>query len=311
MITFGPVFSRRLGNSLGINNIRKKTCTYSCVYCQLGRTLHMERRPRIFFDPTEIRSQVVRRLTALKKQAEAVDYLTFVPEGEPTLDSQIGETIERLHGLGMKIGIITNGSLLWRPEVRLAVAKANWVSVKIDTVDPRCWRRINRPHSRLQLEEVLKGIEEFAMQFEGELVTETMLVAGHNDTPAAIREVAGFLCKINPARSYLAAPIRPPAEKWVQAPAETSMLEAYNIFKDQLLHVEYLLTSAESCAIVGDDLAQELLAITAVHPLREETVSGLLNDRENGHQILNELLESKKLFFTEFEGQRFLVRRMH
>lgn len=239
-----------------------------------------------------------------------MDCLTFVPDGEPTLDSRIGEAIEQLHALGMKIGVITNGSLLWRLEVRQAVARAHWVSVKVDSVDPRCWRRINRPHPRLRLEEVLQGIEVFARDFEGELVTETMLVAGLNDKPADVRAVAHFLSKIKPAKSYLAAPIRPPAETWVRTPTEAVMTAAYQLFKEKLEQVEYLLGFEESCAVAGEDLAEELLGITAVHPLREETVFSLLKGRENGRQVLNDLLKSSRLTMVEYEGNRFLVRKM-
>jgi wyosine [tRNA(Phe)-imidazoG37] synthetase (radical SAM superfamily) len=310
MITFGPVASRRLGNSLGINNIRPKVCTYSCVYCQVGRTLQMEIEPRHFFEPPEIHARTAQRLAALTSQGGVVDCLTFVPDGEPTLDSRMGEAIEQLRVLGIKIGVITNGSLLWRPEVRQAVAKAQWVSVKVDSVDPRCWRRINRPHSRLRLEEILQGIETFARDFSGELATETMLVAGLNDKPDDIRAVADFLAKIQPARAYLAAPIRPPAEKWVRTPDESVMATAHQLFTEKLAQVEYLLGFEQSCAVVGDDLAEELLGITAVHPLREETVSSLLKGRKNGRQILNELLKSKKLIFVEYEGHRFLVKKM-
>ena len=310
MITFGPVASRRLGSSLGINNIRPKVCTYSCVYCQVGRTLQMECRPRYFFEPAEIHAQTARRLAALHRQGGAVDCLTFVPDGEPTLDSRIGVAIEQLQGLGMKIGIITNGSLLWRPEVRQAVAKAQWVSVKVDSVDPRCWRRINRPHPQLRLEEVLQGIKAFARDFAGELVTETMLVAGLNDKPADIGAVANFLAEIQPAKAYLAAPIRPPAEKWVRAPEESVMAAAHELFKEKLARVEYLLGFKESCTVAGDNLAEELLGITAVHPLREETVSSLLKGRKNGRQVLNELLARKQLVIVEYAGHRFWVRKI-
>jgi wyosine [tRNA(Phe)-imidazoG37] synthetase (radical SAM superfamily) len=310
MITFGPFASRRLVSSLGINNISPKVCTYSCVYCQVGRTLQMESEPRDFFAPAAIHTQATQRLAALNRQGVAVDCLTFVPDGEPTLDSRIGEAIEQLHGLGMKIGVITNGSLLWRPEVREAVARAHWVSVKVDSVDPRCWRRINRPHPRLRLEEVLQGVEDFARDFEGELATETMLVAGLNDKPADIRAAAHFLAGIEPAKAYLAAPIRPPAETWVRTPTEAVMTEAYQLFKEELAQVEYLLGFEESCAVAGEDLAGELLGITAVHPLWGETVFSLLEGRENGRQVLNALLESNKLIVVEYEGNRFFVRKM-
>lgn len=308
-ITFGPVASRRFGSSLGINNIQPKVCTYSCIYCQVGRTLRLTYRRRRFFTPAEIRTQIDRRLEILARQGVKVDCLTLVPDGEPTLDSRLGETIEALRELGRKIAVITNGSLLWRPEVRQAISGADLVSVKVDSVDPRIWRRLNRPHRRLRLAEVLKGVEAFAKGFQGELLTETMLVASLNDQPESIRAVAGFLAGIGPARACLAVPFRPPAEKFGVAPAESTLTAAYRIFKEQLSRVEFLRDFSESCTVAGADLAGELLGILAVHPLRLQTVDRLLKGRGNGRQVLNELLRDQKVVITEFGGHRFLVRK--
>ena len=108
-ITFGPVPSRRLGRSLGINNIPPKVCSYSCVYCQVGKTLQMETEPRDFYRPEEIQMEVTGRLDALYVKGETVDYLTIVPDGEPTLDRNLGKTIELLRPLGSKIAVISNG----------------------------------------------------------------------------------------------------------------------------------------------------------------------------------------------------------
>jgi wyosine [tRNA(Phe)-imidazoG37] synthetase (radical SAM superfamily) len=118
MLTFGPVPSRRLGRSLGINNIPPKSCTYSCVYCQVGPTPRTEVLPRAFYAPTQIVQEVKAHLARLRERGERVDYLTFVPDGEPTLDSRLGETIDRLRPLGIPIAVISNGSLLSREDVR-------------------------------------------------------------------------------------------------------------------------------------------------------------------------------------------------
>jgi len=120
-ITFGPVPSRRLGRSLGVNNIPPKICSYSCVYCQVGSTSHREIKPHTFFHPKEILQQVEKRIDSLRSQGERIDYLTFVPEGEPTLDSNLEEAIELLRPFGLKIAVISNASLLWQPTVRQAL----------------------------------------------------------------------------------------------------------------------------------------------------------------------------------------------
>ena len=155
--SYGPVPSRRLGKSLGINNIPAKVCTYSCVYCQVGRTTRMLNDRSTFFEPEDIFRDVQRRLTEAKEASERVDYLTFVPDGEPTLDMNLGPEIMLLRELKVPVGVITNSSLLWRDDVKEDLAKADWVSLKIDAVQEVAWRRINRPHKGILLPTVLDG----------------------------------------------------------------------------------------------------------------------------------------------------------
>ncbi|MFO7742846.1 MAG: radical SAM protein, partial [Anaerolineae bacterium] len=132
MIAFGPVPSRRLGRSLGINNIPPKICTYSCAYCQLGRTIKMEVERRPFYEPEDILRHVQDKVEKSEGAGEAIDYLTFVPDGEPTLDANLGHEIELLQPLGIKIAVISNASLVWREDVREELGQADWVSLKVD-----------------------------------------------------------------------------------------------------------------------------------------------------------------------------------
>jgi wyosine [tRNA(Phe)-imidazoG37] synthetase (radical SAM superfamily) len=131
MIAFGPVPSRRLGRSLGINNIPAKVCTYSCVYRQVGRTdtLQVERCP--FYEPDEIFKIVREQVMKANKKSESIDYLTFVSNGEPTLDVNLSGEIDQLKSMGIKIAIITNASLVFREDVRADLMKADWVSLKM------------------------------------------------------------------------------------------------------------------------------------------------------------------------------------
>jgi wyosine [tRNA(Phe)-imidazoG37] synthetase (radical SAM superfamily) len=149
MIAFGPVPSRRLGRSIGINHIPPKTCSYACVYCQVGRTSRLRTARRAFYAVDDIVADVARKVDDARAAGEPVDYLTLVPDGEPTLDINLGQVIERIKPLGVKIAVISNGSWLWRADVRRALAGADWVSVKVDAVRPDVWRRINRPHRSL------------------------------------------------------------------------------------------------------------------------------------------------------------------
>ena len=143
MITFGPVPSRRLGRSLGINNIPPKVCTYSCVYCQVGKTRRMQVERCPFYEPEGIFKSVRKQVLKAKKRGESIDYLTFVPDGEPTLDTNLGDEIDLLKSIGIKIAIITNASLIYREDVREDLMKADWVSLKLDSIRKASWRKIN------------------------------------------------------------------------------------------------------------------------------------------------------------------------
>jgi len=137
MIVFGPVPSRRLGQSLGINNIPPKICTYSCVYCQLGRTAKMQVKRKEFYRPEKLANDVEARIEILRGKEEPVDYLTFVPDGEPTLDVNMDREIELLKHVGVKVAVITNASLIWDADVRETLSKADWVSLKVDAVSEK------------------------------------------------------------------------------------------------------------------------------------------------------------------------------
>jgi len=311
MIAFGPVPSRRLGRSLGINNIPPKVCTYSCVYCQLGRTIKMQLERRAFYEPEEILRDVQDKVERAKEAGEPIDYLTFVPDGEPTLDVNLGREIELLRPLGIKIAVITNSSLIWRQDVREDLMKADWVSLKMDSVREEIWRRIDRPHGNLQLTSILDGALEFAESFRAELATETMLVEGVNDSDGHIREVAGFLALLRPATAYLAIPTRPPAEKWVRASAEEAINRAYQILSKSVDQVEYLIGYEGNAFAFTGNVEEDLLGITAVHPMREDAVSEFLARAGADWPAVHRLIVQDQLLETEYEGKRFYMRRLH
>jgi wyosine [tRNA(Phe)-imidazoG37] synthetase (radical SAM superfamily) len=246
---FGPVPSRRLGQSLGIGNVPPKTCSYSCVYCQVGPTPATEIEPRTFWPPDVVVEAVRRHVEKLRAHDERVDFLTFVPDGEPTLDRNLGQEIDGLRPLGIPIAVISNGSLVWRPDVRAALGKADWVSLKVDAADEATWQKINRPQPSLALVTVLDGMLQFAAEFRGELATETMLVRGVNDTDAAIEAAAAFVERLHPRIAYVAAPTRPPAEPWVLPASEEITNRAFQRFAERLPQVE-LLTGFEGTGLL-------------------------------------------------------------
>jgi wyosine [tRNA(Phe)-imidazoG37] synthetase (radical SAM superfamily) len=310
MITFGPVPSRRLGRSLGINNIPPKICTYSCVYCQAGRTTKMQIERAEFYRPEQIIEAVGTRLEILRAGGEKVDYLTFVPDGEPTLDVNLGREIEALRRFGLKIAVITNSSLLWREEVRTGLSAADWVSVKVDAVHEDAWRKVNRPHGRLKLDQILDGILEFSKAYSGELTTETMLVQGLNDREDQVRETAGYLRSLQPSGAYLSIPIRPPAADHVRCPDEAVINRSYQIFSEALDNVEVLIGYEGNAFSRTGDPEEDILGITAVHPMREDAVRDLLKRSHAGWEVIEKLLAEGKLKKTEYTGRVFYLRSL-
>lgn len=308
-IVYGPVPSRRLGRSLGVNNVPPKVCSYSCVYCQLGKTIKIEAELRPFYRTARIVEQASTKLEQAAEKGEIVDYVSFVPDGEPTLDANLGEEIEALKGLGVRVAVITNGSLLWREEVRRNLLNADWLSVKVDAAGEETWHRVNRPHSELKLEMVLEGMLEFTQAFEGKLTTESLLVKGINDDLGEIERVADFLVKLSPDRAYVAIPTRPPAER-VEPATEQTINAAYQIFKQRLDGVEYLIGYEGNAFACTGDPKQDLLSITAVHPMREEAVAEFLKNAGTNWGTIQELVDNGSLLALEYQGKRFYMRRL-
>ena len=206
---FGPVPSRRLGRSLGVDLVPFKTCTYDCIYCQLGRTTckTVERRPYVPIDDAleDVRS----KLTSLP------DYVTLSGSGEPTLFSRTGELIDRIKAMtDIPVAVLTNGSLLWQSEVRSQLRNADLVIPSLDAGDETMFRAVNRPHEGISFERMLNGLIEFRREFQGQYWLEVMFLAGHNAIRAEARKLARCVSLIKPDRVQLNTATRPSAEDY-------------------------------------------------------------------------------------------------
>ncbi|MFP3903469.1 MAG: radical SAM protein [Armatimonadota bacterium] len=309
MIAYGPVPSRRLGQSLGINNIPPKNCTYSCVYCQVGRTLNLQSERSTFYETDDLITEVKESVNRADEANEPIDYLTFVPDGEPTLDVHLGREIDLLKSLGKKIAVISNASLLPRPDVRNELMNADWVSVKVDSVGEDTWRRVNRPHRDLDLEAILDTLLLFADTYTGELATETMLVAGLNDSEEQAEDVADFLTALAPDEAYVSIPTRPPAEDWVRLPDEHTINRYYQIISEAVAGAEYLIGYEGNAFAATGDVAEDILSITAVHPMREEAVKEVLDRANANWATIDNLIQQDLLIETTYEGHKYYLRR--
>jgi wyosine [tRNA(Phe)-imidazoG37] synthetase (radical SAM superfamily) len=312
MLAFGPVPSRRLGRSLGINNVPAKTCSYSCVYCQAGRTTDMACERRTFYKPEDVVTVVKRKIDKASLINETVDYLTFVPDGEPTLDINLGKEIVLLKNTGLRVAVLTNASLIWRRDVREDLQKADVVSLKVDAVNENMWRRINRPHRDLKLDIILEGMTEFVKEFQGTIITETMLISNVNygNEPDKIAEFLGNLEKLN--RAYIAVPTRPPTENWVAPPKEEAIIAAFQIFSEKLGadRVEYLIGYEGNAFAFTGKVEEDLLGITSVHPMREAAIIEFLKKAHADWEAVERLLKEGKLVALEYGGNRYYVRKL-
>ncbi|HRF40946.1 MAG TPA: radical SAM protein, partial [Saprospiraceae bacterium] len=258
-LTFGPIPSRRLGQSLGINNtLLPKACSYNCAYCQAGRSHYLEIERRAFFSPQEIYKAVSKAIQNAEKEGVEINYLSFVPDGEPTLDIQLGESIRLLKTLGKRIAVFTNASLIWRPEVRADLALADWVSLKFDAVLETAWRRTDRPQKYLSLPLIMDGALAFARQFRGALVTETMLCADLNDMPENLTATAEYIATLSPSVAYLGVPTRPPLEKWALPPDEAILTQAFAIFAARIPKVELMVGYPPPAYQPGNDAERDI-----------------------------------------------------
>lgn len=309
MLVFGPVPSRRLGRSVGINNIPPKNCTYSCVYCQVGRTTGMSVTRRSFHRPAEILEAVEEKLRQTEAAGAAVDYLTVVPDGEPTLDINLGKLLKDLQRFGIPTAVISNSSLIWDMDVRKALSMADWVSLKVDSVRESTWRAVDRPHGELALDRILEGILEFSGSFSGELVTETMLVAGLNSSPDELEATGGFLGRADPDTAYISVPTRPPAEDWVMPPSAVELNTAYHILERYLKQVRYMIHyEGEDFTSTGEPVS-DLLSILSVHPMREKAVLKFLSEEEDPKVVLSMLTEKGLVERVNYDNEIYCLRR--
>ena len=308
-LAFGPVRSRRLGWSLGVNNIPRKNCSYDCIYCQVGRTSRKIVDRQAFYPVNLIVRDVEQKIREAEEEGLRIDYISFVPDGEPTLDINLGHEIRALRRYGYPIAVFTNSSLLWRVDVREDLYDSDLVSVKVDAVSYEVWRQVNQPHRELDLDTILSGIEDFARSYNGTLITETMLV-DRIDYSDEIKELAKFIQRLNPRKAYIMVPIRPSAVEGVGPASEETLLAAYHEYAYRLgkERVELLAAYPEIDAYELTSPEKEILEITSVHAMRLSEVERLLEEKGFPLDIIGSLSNKGLIRVVEYRGLKFIVR---
>ncbi|PKL49247.1 MAG: radical SAM protein [Candidatus Riflebacteria bacterium HGW-Riflebacteria-2] len=225
---FGPVPSRRFGRSLGIDLTPFKICSYDCVFCQLGRTTRLTLARENFVDLDETLSEIEHWL----KNDGKADQITLAGSGEPTLHAGFGEVISFVKArTRIPVAVLTNGSMLYLPEVRKAAAQADIVKISLSAWDQESLEKINRPAPGYRFEQLIEGEKQFRNEFSGKLWIEVFMLDGINSTPAEVAKIAAFVRQIRPDRVQLNTCVRPPAEESARAVPEKSLRELATVFE--------------------------------------------------------------------------------
>ncbi len=301
---YGPVPSRRLGKSLGIDPIPSKTCNFQCIYCQLGKTNNFTNIRKNYFPKKEILTEIEK---AIKLNENKFDYITFVGSGEPTLYKDLKDLIIRAKELSEKpVCVITNGSLLYDKEVQNALISSDVVLPSLDAWDENSFIRINRPHPSISFNNLIQGFIDFRKKFMGKFWIEVMLMKGINDTKEELLKIKEKLELIKPDRIDINVPIRPPVEKWVKIPDKSILSILNEIFVD---YTNINFPEVGKFNIYSSDFEKEVLSILERHPMRQdqiiETFSSSNFDEDKIISQLKKLKSQKKIIDTLYNKQIF------
>ncbi|HGJ66725.1 TPA: radical SAM protein [bacterium] len=229
---FGPVPSRRLGMSLGVDIIPFKTCTLDCIYCQLGVTTKKVIERENFVPQDEVLAELKQ---VLNQDSKRIDFITFSGSGEPTLNSQLGEMIANTKTFtDVPIAVITNGSLLYRDDVRNDLIKADLVVPSLDAMTDETLRKVNRHNECLNAKLIIDGLRDFTQEYKGKIWLEIMLVKGVNDDLDEIKEMAEFIRSLKLDKIHLNTVIRPPAEDFAQPITSEEIQKITSLFDDRV-----------------------------------------------------------------------------
>ena len=264
---YGPIPSRRLGQSLGVDPIPLKTCNWNCVYCQLGRTTPLTNARREYVPRYALMEELAHALA--RHPAGDIDHVSFVGSGEPTLHVGLGWMLRRTKALtSIPVAVITNGSLLYRPDVRAELTVADVVMPTLVAGTAALYRRINRPHPELTFARQVDGLVHFRREYAGKLWIEVMLIRDLNDDAAALTALAGVLQRIRPDAVHITLPDRPPSETWVAPPDAEGLMRATAILGDI---AEVVHPAADSFDLSGyASVVEAVINIITRHPMSQE-----------------------------------------
>jgi len=270
---YGPVPSKRLGRSLGVDLVPYKTCTYDCIYCQLGRTTHKTSERSTYMDMDDILAELEIKL----KMGSEPDYISMAGSGEPTLNRDIGNLIESIKRMtNIPVAVLTNGSLLWQPEVRDALMAADVVLPSLDAGDAAMFEYVNHPEARVTFEKMVSGLVDFIREFSGEVWLEVFLLAGVTAIPAEIEKIVSIVRQLCPRRVQLNTVSRPPAQEFADPVCMAQMESISRLFPGKVEIISDLVFTPVPVLEGSRSILPEILSLLARRPCTIEGVaSGL------------------------------------
>ncbi len=275
-VVYGPVPSRRLGRSLGVDLVPYKICSYDCIYCQIGRTPSptTERRPYVAAE------KVVKDVIAKLNQGVEADYISLAGSGEPTLNSEIGEIIKRLKkATDIPVTVLTNGSILMLAEVRESLKSADVVLPSFDAPDTALFQQINRPCSEVVFKDMAEGQVQFRKEYQGQIWIEIFLVEGMNTTDEAVQRFCYWMERIRPDRIHLNTAVRPTAESHVKRPSDSRLIRIRDMLGERAeIVVPY---AGEAGATGRETIRDEIVSLLARRPCTLSDMAHGLNTHQN------------------------------
>lgn len=272
---FGPVMSRRLGRSLGIDLLPFKTCSYDCVYCECGATNSLTTKRAEFF-PTE---EVISQLDTVLRERPTLDYITFAGSGEPTLSLSIGRIIRHLKTAypEYKVAVLTNGSLLGNKEVAADLSQADLVIPTLTSTSQETFEKIHRPDTCLLIKTIISDILEFRKEFHGEIWLEIFLIPDLNTSLEELTSLRDVIDKIQPARIQLNTLDRPAAEDWVTAPDPDELENIRKYFAELKIPVDVAGVCCEQPDVcrAGESTHEHILKTLRIRPSTVEDLASM------------------------------------
>jgi wyosine [tRNA(Phe)-imidazoG37] synthetase (radical SAM superfamily) len=302
-LIYGPVPSRRLGFSLGVDIIPYKVCPYNCIYCQLGKTTNKTLRRKSYVSP----AIVIKGIKAAISENKKIDYITFSGSGEPTLNKDLGILIQKTKKItSIQVAVLTNGSLLWRKSVREDLALTDLVVPSLDAVSAAVFKKINSPAKGLNIKKVLDGIKKFAENFKGEIRLEIMLVKGINDSEKEIKKINEFIKDLEINKIELNTVIRPPNDPQAKPLTKEELFRIKKLFHPDLkVKIISDFTKHYEEKIFRRDLEQRIIDLIKRRPCRKEEMAVSLGVHLNELlKYLNLLVQKKKIKKSKKTSQK-------